>query len=310
MAVTFAPGDNFRVAAMFSKPALEGVKEEHVPTVHATPRANLSGQLSVWRFLSIEDDTPNPTVTQSLMQSTTHRQNNRFAEAYLQPKYFDPVNGGTALAVPHQATLVRNMAGVSGELDAVSQGMIENARDTKNTPNTVRETDVFWVSYIGGGWTNDGVNVAGVTANDRSNRPWEWSILFNVPNLGAGSMAKIAVHEIGHQLLKIGRGRQSNGDTLDQDGHRGSDSDMGRYYNASDQDKADTTKGWEQKITIMNPQAALVPIGDPSLRAPFPGKLGTVQMVEGNNAGTIDRFYFYSEDIVTFRSRKSSPGPG
>jgi hypothetical protein len=65
LAVSFAPGDNFRVIASTERTQLENLSALEVPTSgdikRALPHGAASPQLSVWRRLNIEHDTMSPT---------------------------------------------------------------------------------------------------------------------------------------------------------------------------------------------------------------------------------------------------------
>jgi VCBS repeat-containing protein len=313
LAVSFAPGDNFRVGASFLQADVNGWTDKDVPTTgEPDPNKKLTAQLSVWRHLYIEDDSVTPLVTESLMQSTTNRLDNRFADAYIEPAYFDPPNDGTALVTPHQATLMPNFT-----LSGPDQTAIAAAMDTKDVGATKVETDVFWVAYIGGGWSLTGIpgaaGIMGLAANRFANKPYDWSMIFD-PNIATlfnsnpaaipKATAKTAIHEIGHQLLRPGEGR-------DRDGHRGVEDDVTKYYNSIPNGKK-TGTAWARTVNIMNKAALQVPMDNPTASIPVGQPLGegVILAIAGNNAGPYDRYFFYSIDVVTMRSRRHSPGRG
>jgi Ca2+-binding RTX toxin-like protein len=311
LAVSFAPGDNFRVAANPSRDVLARLERPNIPiSSYPSPEAQkkLTPQLSVWRYLHIEDDTPAGSPTRNLMaEATTNRGQNRFADAYMEPNY-SAINGpgklNTTPLAQRQATLV------GGTLSLPDQNAIDAARNTKN-----HESDVFWVVYVGSGWTlPTAPALMGIAASTDAAKPWEWAVLFDAninagaPSAPATAFAKTTIHEIGHQILRF----RING--LDFNGHRGRLADVIAYYNATDAQKQDATRQWEQKVNIMTAAAIQVPMNNPTASFPvgFTDSNRTRPIppaaIQGNNAGTIDQFYFYAADLKWMRSRTKSPG--
>ena len=100
LATSFAPGDNFRVVASTNDPnqkdALDGLRVDrpggplNVATTGGLTNARglaVSPQLSVWRYLHVENDTADQQPFALMNPNTVNRQNNRFADAYLEPEY-------------------------------------------------------------------------------------------------------------------------------------------------------------------------------------------------------------------------------
>ncbi|MCI0360250.1 MAG: hypothetical protein L0211_17370, partial [Planctomycetaceae bacterium] len=311
LATTFAPGDNFRVAAHihptgrdnaeFEKLMNELIDPDKVPAKGAPtglgPNIRFTPQLAVWRYLNIEDDSVAGMNIRTLMsEATTNRQDNRFADGFMEPRYIPAANNPTPLPA-------RAATETLGTVSAGDQGVIDAARDTKSI-----ESDVFWVVYVGSGWTNVIESRLGITANPNAADPWDWTIMFDAnitklfPAGAPTAAAKIAVHEVGHQLLR----NSHNG--LDGNGHRGTPGDVVRYYNAASARKTDPKLEWDDKVSIMNYEAVLVPMANGAATIRVGEVVGGVRAVAGNNAGPLDKFYFNAQDIAFMRRRTESPG--
>jgi hypothetical protein len=121
--------------------------------------------------------------------------------------------------------------------------------------------------------------------NNKNQTPYDISIVHTgdiATVFGAGAVVvgnKVAVHEVGHQLLQPG------GQGANDDGHRGNAGHINSYVAANDK----TAAKWDPTINIMNADAIAVPM-------------------DNEASGPIDRFYFYSMDIVEMRLLRKSPG--
>jgi hypothetical protein len=293
---SFAPGDNFRVAASLDRDKLAEVPADSFPTADDVPGITGTPQLSVWRYLNIEVDASdvamdgNPSIATSMKSlmtaETTVRQDNRLADAYIEPRYDMP--NTTPLTPTLPATLVRG-----NTLSEPDQDFIDDARDSKgmNAP-------AFWVSYVGDAsrLAPTRVRIHGITANDAAREPWQWSALFTADMstfFGAANLAtpvaKTAIHEIGHQLLGKGTGA-----------HRGSDEDIAKYYDMTDDGKA---KNLRDLMNIMNSDTVAVPMDNGTLSLPNPYNFKW-KVKPTNNAGPYDQFYFAPADVVEIRTRE------
>ncbi len=307
LAASFAPGDNFRVGAHGSQKVLKGVVPTAVPTSGEKPE--LTKQLSVWRHVHVEVDAPaGISIDPLMLAGTTNRQQNRFADAYLEPEY-DAINkAGTGINSTALAGSPFSLKPDSSFSDA-AQASVAAAINSG-----AKESDVFWVAYVGAGVRlseNAGAEgiAAGVTANNVSAKPFDYSVIFdaditafftaaNTPEV----VARTAVHEVGHQLLQPG------GAGADPDGHQGRLRNVVKYYNASDAVKSDKDEKWERFINVMNSANIQIPRDKGDVTLPLGTALDGIFPIEGNNSGPIDRFYFYAPDIDEMRSRKTSPG--
>ncbi len=293
LATTYAPGDNFRVGAViqgvgktdaFMESTLNKVDTHKITSNGDAPlipaSVKLTPQLAIWRTLWIEDDAT--TDIRALMTTvTTNRQQNRFADAFLETAYLLD-------ATPLAATPV-TLNFRTGQVSQEGDDAIFAARDSKGT----LESPVFWVVYVGDTFTrvND-IAVPGFTVNNTSkvtnsaqNNAYEASIIFraNLPGHFPGQTAaqlviaeqKIAVHEVVHQIMRNAV-------------HRGGPADIVKYRTATAEQKADASR-WRERINIMNAEAAAVVMDDAA---------------EGPN----DLFYLHAADIAAIRRRTNSPG--
>jgi len=136
--------------------------------------------------------------------------------------------------------------------------------------------------------------LSGFTVNGTSdvtgtlqNNAFQASIVFRPnlaadPNIPAGTLPtieqKIAVHEIGHQVMR---------DAV----HRGTPEDIVAYFAASNAEKA--KPGWRERINIMNIDVIAVPMNNPTNIA---------------SVGSLDLYYFHAKDVARIRKRMNSPG--
>lgn len=290
---TFNPGDNYRVVAVPERmrEALTrlGVKASATPVIGTSEaKPYFTPQLSVWRHLHVEADAA--AASFGLMGATTNRQENRFADAYLQPNY-DVVAAKNAGAPVGGALIVDLVAGspTQGTTDLRQEEAVRLKRETEKL-----ESPVFWVVYVTDTYTQPAAAIFGVTLNRNNTQPWQASFVFSTDItafFGAGAATainKTVVHEVGHQVLRTAGG-------LDKDGHRGSMADVEAYYALSDLNKADPKRA--EKVNIMTATTLQVPMNNGG--ATLPGKPGS--------AGPFDMFYFYSFDIDTMRRRNDSP---
>jgi hypothetical protein len=327
----FSPGDNFRVAALSAdglkelKAALAAggppnysvlqsttvksaahpngslVKTKYFVGPTGTPGgpAVFSPQLTIWRYLNIENDNPAGIAdTTYLTAGTTNRQQNRYADAYIEPRYDVPA---PAQPVP-PADATDLISAVSGN----------------NPRRTTTGTSEFWVVYLTTAYNGTPAKTpsgqtaipAGVTPNAKGDPPYQFNgnlafkasfifidglnALYNNAADVAKAAAKTAVHEIGHQLLKPG------GAGADPRGHRGTDHDTGgdiqidKYLNALNgvtKTHALNTPAkvlsfiasWSKRgVNIMNQEANRVPLDNPNL-------------------GPFDLFYFSPVDVAKLR---------
>jgi nitrogen fixation protein FixH len=290
LATTFAPGDNFRVGATVHKAgftdenyekAMEKFSPHDVPakgTPQSIPDAvKFSPQLAIWRHLWIEDDCTS-NIRGLMTSGTQNRQQNRFADAFLEPSYLPAATGLAAITVdvhPRTAKLSQN-----------GDDAIWAARDSKDV-----ESAAYWVVYIGNSFTrsidvNPGftVNATSTVTGQTQTNAFQASIVFS-PNLARDSKLtnpallllaeqKVAVHEIGHQLMH------------DAD-HPGNAADILAYLRQSAVRQQDP--GNRQRVNIMNEDAIAVPMNNPT-------------------QGQLDLYYFSARDIAEMRLRTNSPG--
>ncbi|MBI1903869.1 MAG: hypothetical protein HYS13_22425 [Planctomycetia bacterium] len=136
----------------------------------------------------------------------------------------------------------------------------------------------------------------------RSNRAdADIATVFGADAVVAGN--KVALHEVGHQILQPGAPDTMN--KKDKSGHRGESATrrndgtyvggITKYYRADNKDSAD----WEPTVNIMSPDAHFVPMENGN--AFIPGDPNAT-------AGPIDRFYFYAGDVAYMRLQRYSPG--
>jgi hypothetical protein len=276
MLTTFAPGDNFRVAAVPERmeAALGSLHTKIISGNDATDRYRVptsgptssginkyfTDQLAVWRHLYIENDAT--ANLYALMQPVTNRQNNRFADAFIEPNYtvFDQNNVKPTLPAGNTACEV-----VGGAVVPADVAVIDGERQSAGS-----ESRQFWVVHVTDVFPNGVLNppmpglFAGVTFNNAvipAASRYQSSNIFHTATVAAvgavqGLVAsqKVTVHEIAHQMLQPGIGGQS----VDQHGHRGQAIDVVNYRNASAANKLAET--WMNKLSIMNPDAIGVPM--------------------------------------------------
>lgn len=86
--------------------------------------------------------------------------------------------------------------------------------------------------------------------------------------------------------------------------------DVTRYYNSSSTLKANEARPWTSQVSIMNPHAVMVPMNNGAATITVGTKLegGKIPAKQGNNAGAIDRYYFFASDIAYMRKNPKSPG--
>ncbi|MBI3464010.1 MAG: hypothetical protein HY000_13270, partial [Planctomycetes bacterium] len=271
----FAPGDNFRVYAVPDRLREQLKAKNDVPTngndPHGTP------QLSIWRYLHVEDDTRSGPYA-LMTAATVNRQQNRFADGYLEPEYND-INGINGINKPLPAPATR-------PLRLNRDGTQVDKDDAKPVIQQIQslqiEQDTYWVVVVTDLWPiSPHPNIFGATLSD-----FEASVVFTqtiaagVPAAQVADAAnKTAVHEVGHQILHSFR-------------HTGTADHIAQYSNAPPEVKANDAM-WEDYINIMNAAAIQVPMNNPT-----------------NNPaiGAIDRFYFTPSHIVRIRMNTKSPG--
>jgi len=285
---TFAPGDNFRVAAV---PAsfYQGLQAASTQTdasifVPTSGLARLTPQLSVWRYLHVENDVSIDVY--GLMGGGVNRQTNRFADAYLEPEYnelaahdtSDPPSDG-----PFQML-------ANGQPHPAVEAAIDQHRQSKNY-----ESPLFWVVYLTDSYRSPAPNaVFGYTYNRFAAAKYEVSLVFTQdiaqffpPQDAPTACEKTAVHEVGHQLLALG------GPFADREGHRGKFTNpqtgagsLGLYYRAPVAGKR--SQHWEAIVNIMSPDAIQVPMNSDA-------------QLYGGSGGPIDRYYFHPLDVAEMR---------
>jgi hypothetical protein len=316
---SLSPGDNYRVYAVPNKSLRARLVAAHVRATgdgrvqtndqtEADPTTefrwddddpHLTRQLSVWRYLHVEDDSS--VNVYGLMQAVTgsiNRQDNRFADAYLEPEY-----------ATLNAPAVNTSRPATGRPLAVDLRTGQTSRNDTNeilghmqSPEARLEQDAFWVVYVTNGFTQPTPGVLGVTMNIASAPiPFEASVVFT--DAVSGTMAqRVAVHEVGHQLLMPG------GAGADKDGHRGDQVKLvggtlrGKlvdYYLATDAVKREDK--WLDSINIMTSDAQKVPLDNSE---------ETIPGLVGGKAGPIDRFFFHPNDVAAIRRLVKSPGKG
>jgi hypothetical protein len=312
LATTFAPGDNFRIGAIFQPAAMSDADFELKmnaipPNIILTQGApefpdgkewnfwpdyfRLTGQLAVWRHLHFEDDT---TVNlRGQMSPTTNRQGNRFADAFIEPEYLQ-INGGGGAPGVNATTLPPlpvTLDPITGEVSQNGEDALWTSRDSKNL-----DQPTFWVVYIGDTYTKINldpiwgfaVNATSDPNNATGTNAFQASVIFRAqlegglliaqaPALQREGSEKVAVHEVAHQILTLG----ANG--LDKNGHRGKSANIDNYLNLGQPAVA----SWFDTINIMNEVPYYVP-----------GALGV---------GTIDVFYFHPRDVEAMRRMTKSP---
>jgi len=309
---SFAPGDNFRVlacdAARTGALKNAGVNPEKPPCIPTkSDQPYLTPQLSVWRYLHIEDDCINSgqdsADMRKLMQAgTTNRQSNRFADAYLEPEYASINNANINKNKP-QPRNPRLNVNANSSINAQQEGEINAARDSSNL-----EKNTFWVVYVTDVYLTPTDGLWGITSNKFTQTPYDASVIFSndmiralTPEAGKVAIGKVAVHEVGHQILLA---LKPGG--ADNSGHRGTGcknvnnravGDVADYYRASEDKKRGPQ--WVKTVNIMSPDGQLVPMNNDA--AALPNEPGAT-------AGPFDMFYFYSLDIAAMRRRVASPG--
>jgi len=348
-ATTYAPGDNFRVLAYFAPdnngPEFGEAVDKEFPKYMQVPtrgdvtraagldaiggaiadifisRVAATEQLAVWRYLNIEDDSAAPlqkylTPASITTPASTNRQSNRFADAFLEPKYITllnrtPPNTGGIFVHP-----------TTGDLGANQEAFILAGRGSAHV-----ETPTFWVVYttdtfsvvnqrpipgssLPAHTTTRGGQLDGFTLNQNSKAKYQASVILTTDimhplsiwtPLGAAKQTeaaeKTAVHEIAHQLLAPG------GDGADNNGHRGTVlhiNALGLWITANllraHEANAEWVKaknvflaniyGGLENVNLMNEAAVSVPAG---------------------NQPGLDVFYLHPLDIMDIRLRRKSP---
>ena len=299
---TFAPGDNFRVVASLNDGGLKNADPGKLKTDGDFP--GVTPQLAIWRHLHVEDDAGSDIY--KLMQAVgDNRQKNRFADAYIQPEYTDLTGG-----LNNKPNAFTMTIAADGKIDEIAFQTLPPFMN-QNVYINGKESPKYWVVYAtdlvklgnpGANLIRDGIHLGYTLNNKHLGYTFQASYIFREsvaivvdesiadPNARPAAVdaiiARVTVHEIAHQLLQV--------NNLDRNGHRGSSKKLLEYFVSAQQ----SDKTWAKDINIMNVEGHSVPESNNLNK----------QTANNGNTGSIDRFYFYSSDIVTMRAVFTSPG--
>ncbi|MCH7728127.1 MAG: choice-of-anchor D domain-containing protein [Planctomycetes bacterium] len=174
---TYAPGDNYRVAALpESRRAalvMAHTRENgnfRIPTSGGNPQF-ITPQLSIWRYLHVENDSS--VNVYGLMQTgTVNRQDNRYADAYIEPVYDVVAANNTSAPATGRALLM------------IANGDVLQNDDLLMGQNGHRqsaglERPTFWVVYVTNGFTSPAPDeLFSMTLNNTAVNSYEASVIF------------------------------------------------------------------------------------------------------------------------------------